>query len=82
MKPTTGRIVIYHTTEDERKQIGSATELPAVVTAVTEAPTENGFVHMCNLQIIPNLSSTWLMAENALEGTDEGNWSWPVINKK
>lgn len=93
MKPTIGRVVIYHTTEQERnfnKLSGNLQyELPAIIVAVHSDTC-------VNLKVFPDgVGDMWktsieLAREGAKVGdTDErlgapspeGCWSWPVINK-
>ena len=81
MKPTIGRIMLYHTKEEDRAKMRAAsilnngcnvhTQLPAVVVAV--------WGETCvNLKVIcdGNLD-LWVTSSNL--GDQPGNWEWPVI---
>lgn len=77
MKPTIGRIVIYHTTEQERQEMRGPTcnsqqHLPALVVAVW--PTT------ISIRVFSDgRPTTDLWKTSINEGTEEGQWSWPVI---
>lgn len=79
MKPTIGRVVIYNTTEADRKKMtdsGTANEqkqLPATIVAVWGETTVNAKVEL------DGEGSLW--KTSILQGDNEGNWNWPVIEK-
>jgi hypothetical protein len=77
MKPTIGRIVIYKTTEADRKQFydahgngESVKELPAIIV--------NVWSDTCvNLKVLGDAPiDVWRTSMN--QGDGEGNWNWPV----
>lgn len=76
MKPTIGRIVIYKTTEEDRKVLKDAygnqsTELPAIVVAA--------WSETCiNAKVITDSSIGDLWKTSISQGDQEGQWNWPV----
>lgn len=77
MKPTIGRIVIYKTTEEDRKTFqalrgngNNVNELPAIIV--------NVWSDTCvNLKVIGDAPiDLWKTSMN--QGDGEGNWNWPV----
>jgi hypothetical protein len=74
MKPTIGRIVIYHPCADPRNDDvfanGGVKDVPAVITAVWSDSCVNLKV-FCD-----GPRDTWVTSVS--EGTGERNWSWPV----
>jgi len=80
MKPTIGRTVVYHTTQEDQnffRRIGNSQDhLPAVIVAVWGDSEES----CVNLKVIgdgPN--DLWVTSRN--QGTEPGQWSWPEIKK-
>lgn len=78
MKPTIGRIVIYHTTEEDKEKMrlapncNEANHLPAIIVAVWSDT-------LVNLSVIydGNYIDPWKTSIN--EGIGQGEWSWPKI---
>lgn len=78
MNPTIGRVVIYKTTEQQRKAMDEdpesnvQEELPAMVVAV--------WSDTCvNLKVITDgFADLWVTSSNI--GENEGEWSWPFID--
>ncbi|NOS94541.1 MAG: hypothetical protein HOP30_21730 [Cyclobacteriaceae bacterium] len=73
-----GRVVIYKTTEDDRKSLKGAygnqsTELPAVVVAVWNST-------LVNLKVITD-APVDIWKTSISQGDNEGQWNWPVIKK-
>ena len=79
MKPTLGRTVIYHTTEQDREEMRLNPEcnvqkdLPAIIVAVWSD-------ECVNLKVICD-GNMELWKTSVTLGTDEYNWSWPEIKK-
>ena len=79
MKPTLGRIVIYHTTKQDREEMRLHPEcniqehLPAIIVAV--------WSDTCvNLKVIYDGNiNVWKTSVTLGDG--EYNWSWPEIKK-
>lgn len=76
MAPTIGRIVIYKTTEQDRKAMEYSCqnvqkELPAIIVAVYGESTVNLKV------ILDGKGDLW--KTSASKGDQEGNWDFPVI---
>jgi hypothetical protein len=79
MKPTIGRIVIYKTTEEDRKQMekqrdetGSCNvqeKLPAIVVAVWSSSC-------VNLWVIGD-GEKWYWKTSVQQGDGQGQWNWP-----
>jgi len=79
-KPTIGRIVHYHTTEDDRKYFASqsnvwhthnqAYTLPAIITAVWSD-------NCINIQIMVDGSGPNLWKTSVNQGVQPGMWTWP-----
>ena len=79
MKPTIGRIVIYKTRVNEiTVALGSpeTKEFPGIITRVNEDGTVNIFV-------FPDLHATTFShcKGNVTEGSEPGQWHWPVLQK-
>ena len=78
MKTTIGRIVIYKPTPAEQIEMDKTgnvqNELPAVIVAV--------WSDTCvNLKVFADgVSDIW--KTSVILGDNEGEWNWPVINKK
>jgi hypothetical protein len=79
MKPTLGRIVIYHTTEQDREEMRLNPEcnvqkdLPAIIVGIWSD-------ECVNLKVIYDGDiNVW--KTSVTEGTGEYNWSWPEIRK-
>lgn len=77
-KPTIGRIVIYNTTEAQRKEFeknneNQAKQLPAIIVAVWS----NSCV---NLKVITDGKND-LWVTSSVQGEQDGNWNWPTIQK-
>jgi hypothetical protein len=71
MKPTIGRIVIYHLDEEQAEKINNyQSQAPAIITSV------HG--ELVNLKVLLDGENN-LWATSRQEGTEEGKWSWPVI---
>jgi hypothetical protein len=74
-KPTIGRVVIYKTTEEDRKKMRESSnqnvqhELPATIVAVWSESCVNVKVD------IDGEGQLWKTSINL--GTEEGNWGWP-----
>ena len=74
MKPTVGRVVIYKTTEEDRKWMRQSCcnikeELPAIIVAV--------WSETCvNLQVLLDGDGT-MWRTSVTEGLEEYNWHWP-----
>jgi hypothetical protein len=81
MKPTIGRVVIYNTTEQDKKAMTAASvlnggcnvqdQLPAIVVAVWGEECINAKV------ITDGHLEIWVTS--ILQGTSPGQWEWPVI---
>jgi hypothetical protein len=73
MKPTIGRIVIFHCDENQKeKWNNSQSDAPAVITSV--------WSDTCvNLKVLLDGDSV-LWVTSVPEGTGSANWSWPTIN--
>lgn len=75
MKPTIGRIVIYNTTEEDRKEMmlnpscNEQTKLPAMIVAVWSDTCVNLKV-FCDGD-----KDMWVTS--AVQGKDEREWNWP-----
>lgn len=70
MKPTIGRIVIFHFTETDKNFNNGQVDAPAVITAV--------WSDICvNLKILCD-GPFDLWKTSITEGTDAYHWSWPV----
>lgn len=83
MKPTIGRIVVYNTTEEQRKVMAEnnrqgvanvQSQLPAIIVAVWSDTCVNLKVIQDGYQL-----DNWIKSAN--QGDNEGNWDWPVIQK-
>jgi hypothetical protein len=73
MKPSIGRIVIFHCDETQREKMNNfQPDAPAVITAVWGD-------ECVNLKILLDGENTLYMTSSTL-GTGERQWSWPVIN--
>jgi len=78
MVPTIGRVVLYNTTEEQRKKMENdpncnvQEKLPAIVVAVW-GDTEESAINL-NVQN-DGEGSFWVTS--ALKGDGEGNWNWP-----
>lgn len=74
MKPTIGRIVIYHTTEQDKTMLrntgNESNELPAIIVCVWNDTC-------VNLQVIADGNKN-IWKTSVIEGNKEGNWSWPT----
>lgn len=81
MKPTIGRIVIYNTTEQDRKEMENGNEyfpkcnvqmqLPAIVVAV--------WSEICvNIQVLAD-GERLFWKTSVMNGNLEGQWQWPEI---
>ena len=84
-RPTIGRIVIYHTTESERRWMKAnghnvATTLPAMVCGVHDIK-ELALSGAVNLRVFYDGAVVPSWVESALNGEGEGQWSYPVIQK-
>ena len=74
MKPTIGRIVIFHCNETQKSMMNNNQDIaPAVITTVWSDDCVNLKILMDGHQDIWMTSST--------RGESAGQWSWPVINK-
>lgn len=86
--PTIGRIVLYHTTEEERKAMENsfkdrgysqnvAKVLPAIVVAVWGSTS-------INLKVfVDGYGELWKTSVNLVNSDNpEGNWEWPNISAK
>ena len=77
-EPTIGRIVIYHTTEEERElmratsYVNVQSELPAVIVSVWSGECVNAKV-----LIDGGIGDLWKTSISM--GDNEGQWSWPEI---
>ena len=73
MKPSIGRIVIFHCDEQQREKMNNyQPDAPAVITAVWGD-------EYVNLKVLLDGENTLWMTSATL-GTGERQWSWPVIN--
>lgn len=73
MKPSIGRIVIFHCDEQQREEMNNhQPDAPAVITAVWND-------ECVNLKVLLDGENTLWITSAAL-GTGEREWSWPVIN--
>lgn len=73
MKPTIGRIVIFHCDENQKKSLNNhQNDAPAVITAV--------WGESCvNLKVIADgEANIWITS--VTEGTGERQWSWPDLS--
>ena len=74
MKPTIGRIVIYHCDKDEKENMNNQQETaPAIITAVWGD-------ECVNLKVILDGENN-LWKTSAPLGNSETQWSWPVIKQ-
>jgi hypothetical protein len=74
MKPTIGRIVLYHCTEEEQKSLNNHhTVAPAIITAVWSETT-------VNLKVLTDGNFNLWKTSVSL-GDNSYNWNWPVIEK-
>lgn len=74
MKPTIGRIVIFHCNEMQREKINNyQPDAPAVITAVWGDECVNLKV------LLDGEDNIWVTS--AMLGTEENQWSWPIIEK-
>jgi len=79
MIPTIGRIVVYKTTEDERKLLGllhcnQSKELPAIIVAVWGNTPES----VVNLKVMIDGKADDFWKTSICVGEIEGTWHWPV----
>lgn len=82
MKPTIGRIVLYNTTEEDRKVFATMKgnprkQLPAMIVAVCNA-------NVINLKVfLDGHGDIWLTSIfiNDPENPTEGTWEFPIITK-
>lgn len=73
MKPSIGRIVIFHCDEQQIEKMNNyQPDAPAVITAVWGD-------ECVNLKVLLDGENT-LWITSATLGTGERQWSWPVIN--
>lgn len=70
MKPTIGRIVIYHCDEEEQKKNNFQPTAPAIITK----PWSDNCV---NLRVILD-GTEILWKTSCILGEANNNWSWPV----
>jgi len=81
MKPTLGRIVLFHVPESIQEKMGMANGcntsklLPATIVAVWSETTINLKVHLDGE--LDGHGDLWMTSVQ--EGTDENHWEWPVI---
>ena len=79
MKPTIGRVVIYHTTKDQRTDMenkpycNEQVYLPAIIVAVWSDTCVNLKV------FLDGMEDLWV--NSSMQGDEEMEWNWPVINK-
>lgn len=85
MKPTIGRVVVYNTTEQERKMMresatmNEATKLPAIVSMVFQ---DSGYENNeCNMKVLVDGQCVDLWKTSVPQGDGEGQWNWPIIAK-
>lgn len=81
MKVTIGRIVIYNTTEEDRKEMqlngdNVQKQLPAIIVGVFD---ENEVV--ANLKVLRDGNGPDFWLTSIHKGDSEGNWNFPVIQK-
>jgi hypothetical protein len=73
MKPTIGRVVIYHFHSQELTENNNSIEAPAIIVRVWSDD-------MVNLKVLNDgANNSWKTSVHI--GTEQGQWSWPVINK-
>jgi len=73
MKPSIGRIVIFHCDAQQREEMNNYQDhAPAIITAVWGD-------ECVNLKVLLDGENTLWMTSVIL-GTSERQWSWPVIN--
>lgn len=68
MKPTVGRIVHYHPTEE------TAVKLPGPLAAIVTSPSPDG---TCYLHILPPMNHPFYARAEYSETPAPGCWSWP-----
>jgi len=73
MKPTIGRIVIFNVPEGLKSKVNFADQLPAIIVRVWSA-------NVVNLKVITDgPEDLWITS--VIEGSNENNWGWPVIEQ-
>lgn len=72
MKPSLGKIVHFQLNEDKREKLNNyQPTAPAIITAVWSDDC-------VNLKVLLD-GETNLWVTSAMQGTEENQWSWPVI---
>lgn len=72
MKPSIGRIVIYHCDESKKQMNNNDIDAPAIITAVWSEQCVNLKVLLDGPEIL------WMTS--VMMGIGDNEWSWPKIN--